>query len=60
MAKINRKANLNNMQPSDMLKMYGQLLLSAQRMSLRKRDERATELCHEAEEILMHFEKNLD
>ena len=60
MAKINRKAALNNMQPSDMLKMYGQLLLSAQRMSLRKRDERATELCHEAEEILMHFEKNLD
>lgn len=60
MTPINRKGALKNMQPSDMLKMYGQLLLSAQRMSLRKRDERATELRHEAEEILIHFQKTLD
>jgi len=60
MTPVNRKAALSNMRPSDMLKMYGQLLLSAQRLSLNKKEERATALQHEAEEILVHFKITLD
>jgi hypothetical protein len=40
--------------------MYGQLLLTAQRYNLRERYDEATELRREAEQILMHFQKNFD
>ena len=51
---------LRNMAASEQLKMYGQLLLTAQRYNLRERHEEATELRLEAEQILVHFQKNFD
>jgi hypothetical protein len=53
-------ARLKKMAASEKLKMYGQLLLTAQRYNLRERYDEATELRREAEQILMHFQKNFD
>jgi len=49
---------LKKMAASEQLKMYGQLLLTAQRYNLRERYDEATELRREAEQILIHFQKN--
>jgi len=51
---------LKKMAASEQLRMYGQLLLTAQRYNLRKRYDEATELRREAEQILIHFQKNFD
>lgn len=53
-------ARLKKMAASEQLKMYGQLLLTAQRYNLRERHDEATELRLEAEQILVHFQKNFD
>lgn len=52
--------HLNSMTPSDKLKMYGQLLLRAQRYALNRKFSYADAIHKDADKILLHFEKTLD
>jgi len=51
---------LKKMSPSQMLKLYGHLLMVSQRYSVKHRHADADELRREAEQILIHFQKTLD
>tara|TARA_B100000749_G_C18389759_1_gene449701 strand:- start:863 stop:1087 length:225 start_codon:yes stop_codon:yes gene_type:complete len=51
---------LNKMAPSAKLKMYGQILLTAQRLEMKKRHSVADRIRKDAEIILLHFEKTMD
>ena len=51
---------LSSMVPSAKLKMYGQLLLRAQRHSLKRKFSSADKMRKDADKILLHFEKTLD
>ena len=51
---------LKKMAPSQMLKLYGHLLMVAQRYSMKDRHADADKLRHEAEQILLHVQKTLD
>ena len=51
---------LKNMAPSDKLKMYGQLLLTAQRFLLKDKYSSADKVRKDAETILLHFETTMD
>jgi len=53
-------SRLDGMTPSDKLKMYGQLLLRAQRHALNNKFSSADAIQKDAERILLHFEKTLD
>jgi len=51
---------LKHMSPSDKLKMYGQLLLTAQRFLSKNRYSSAEKVRKDAEIILLHFETTMD
>ena len=51
---------LKHMSPSDKLKMYGQLLLTAQRFMLKGKYPSADLVRGDAEKILLHFETTMD
>ena len=51
---------LKHMSASEKLKMYGQLLLTAQRFIAKGRYSSAVKVRKDAEEILLHFEKTMD
>ena len=51
---------LDSMAPSHKLKMYGQLLLRAQRHSLKHKFSSADKMRKDAEKILLHFETTMD
>ena len=51
---------LGHMCPSNKLKLYGQLLLTAQRLLITQKYELSEQARKDAEKILMHFEKTID
>ena len=51
---------LEKMLPSDKLKMYGQLLLRAQRYLMKNKYSKSDKFRKDAEKILYHFETFVD